>query len=95
MDRDGNMDNDQEKTTIKSWLIVSGLALLFFLYGLFIYFTVGDKGVPGWDFGQIADTPGESAYSVSPQPTGNSGIPLSQHVSEKPSLSLDLEEGKE
>ena len=56
---------EQEKRgTLKAWIIVVSLAVLFMLWGIFIYFSVGDKGPPPWDFGVIRDVPGESPYST-------------------------------
>ena len=46
--------------------IIVGLviAVLFLLWGLFIFFMVGDKGPPSWDFGVMEDIPGQSPYST-------------------------------
>ena len=57
----------REKTNRVGWIIVFGMALLFILWGLFIFFAVGDKGPPSWDFGVIKDIPGESPYSTERQ----------------------------
>ena len=57
----------KEKTNRVGWIIVFGMALLFILWGLFIFFAVGDKGPPSWDFGVIKDIPGESSYSTERQ----------------------------
>ena len=55
-----------EKTTgmLRSWIIVIAIAIVFIVWGLFIFFTIGDKGPPPWDFGVIRDVPGESPYST-------------------------------
>ena len=59
------MPEDQsDKKSLKGWLIVLFLAFLFIAWGLFIFFAVGDKGPPAWDFGVIRDVPGESPYST-------------------------------
>ncbi|HVN95887.1 MAG TPA: hypothetical protein VMT62_05625 [Syntrophorhabdaceae bacterium] len=76
--------DDEDRTTLKAWFFVIGLAVIFLLYGLFMFFTIGDKGPPDWDFTDVEDTPGKSLYSTSPQPAGNTGEPHLQHVSEKP-----------
>jgi hypothetical protein len=94
MDQDDKMKDENRETSVKGWLIVSGLALFFLLYGLSIYFVVGDKGPPGWDFGVIPDIPGQSVYSTSPEPAGNAGEPDVQHVSETPSQFWDREGGR-
>jgi hypothetical protein len=72
-----------KKAGIRSWLIILAMAILFLCYGLFMFLVVGDKGPPAWDFGTVADIPGESAYS-----THSLGAPEAepQHVSQKPAL---------
>jgi nicotinamide riboside transporter PnuC len=57
----------KEKTNRVGWIIVVAIAILFVLWGLFIFFAVGDKGPPSWDFGVIKDIPGESPYSTERQ----------------------------
>ena len=57
----------REKTNRVGWIIVVTMALLFILWGFFIFFAVGDKGPPSWDFGVIKDIPGESPYSTEKQ----------------------------
>jgi len=54
----------KEKSNRVGWIIVVAIAILFVLWGLFIFFAVGDKGPPSWDFGVIKDIPGESPYST-------------------------------
>ena len=55
----------EKRARIKSWLIVAAIVFYILLYGLIVFFAVGDKGPPGWDFGAIKDVPGESPYSTS------------------------------
>ena len=57
----------KEKSNRVGWIIVVAIAILFVLWGLFIFFAVGDKGPPSWDFGVIKDIPGESPYSTERQ----------------------------
>jgi hypothetical protein len=60
--------SEQEKRTNRvGWIVVVAMAVVFILWGLFIFFTVGDKGPPSWDFGVIKDIPGESPYSTERQ----------------------------
>ena len=54
----------KEKSNRVGWIIVVAIAILFVLWGLFIFFAVGDKGPPSWDLGVIKDIPGESPYST-------------------------------
>jgi len=60
--------SEQEKRTNRvGWIVVVAMAVVFILWGLFIFFAVGDKGPPSWDFGVIKDIPGESPYSTERQ----------------------------
>lgn len=69
MTEDEAMAHDESEETayspVKSWLIVVGIALLFTVWGLMIFFVVGDKGSPIWDFAVVEDIPGQSSYSTS------------------------------
>ena len=80
---------------VRGWLYVSGLALFFLLYGLFMFYMIGDKGPPGWDFGRVEDIPGESVYSTNQPITGRMSAPEPQHVSRRPSRAdIDVEKEK-
>ena len=57
----------EEKSNRIGWVVVVAIAVIFILWGLFIFLTVGDKGPPYWDFGVIKDIPGESPYSTERQ----------------------------
>ena len=70
--------------SLRSWLYVSALAFMFLLYGLFMFFMIGDKGPPEWNFGTVEDIPGESVYSTNEPITGGAAAPDPQHVSQKP-----------
>jgi hypothetical protein len=60
--------SEQEKRTNRvGWIVVVAMAIVFILWGFFIFFAVGDKGPPSWDFGVIKDIPGESPYSTERQ----------------------------
>ena len=61
---DSASPNRNKRQTLRSWIIVAVMALVFLLWGLVILFTVGDKGSPTWDFGTVQDIPGESPYST-------------------------------
>ena len=68
------------RAVMAGFLIVSLIAALFLGYGIFMYFAIGDRGNPDWDFGSIEDTPAESVYS-----TASPGAAEPQHVNGKPS----------
>ena len=81
-----------DKSTIGSLIIVVAIAISFLAWGLFIFFSVGDKGSPSWDFGIVQDIPGESAYSTHPPKAPG---PEPQHVSQKPAqVETELNKGK-
>ena len=54
----------EKKTTLRSWMIIIAMVFVFLLWGLFIFFAVGDKGSPPWNFGVVEDVPGQSPYST-------------------------------
>jgi hypothetical protein len=56
------MGTEEEFSRIKTWSIIGAIAAGFLAWGLTIYFVIGDKGPPGWDFSIIPDIPGQSAY---------------------------------
>ncbi len=85
------MEEHQEKDTgwgdAKSWLIVSGIGAGFLIWGLMLYFFIGDKGSPVWDYSIIEDIPGQATYSTNsprqfpaliPHPVQQK--PVEQHV---------------
>jgi hypothetical protein len=51
----------------RDWLIVLAVAAGFSLWGLFIFYTVGVKWPPAWNFGTVPDVPGLSEYSTGGQ----------------------------
>jgi hypothetical protein len=75
----GANPNRELRTTLLSWIIVVALALLFFCWGLFIYFAVGDKGPPPWHYGVVEDIPGQSPYATE---RDLSADPHRQHVAD-------------
>ncbi len=90
-ERTGTATRVKEKEAgLRSWLIILTIAILFIGYGLFMFFAVGDKGPPRWDFGVVEDIPGESVYS-----THSLGAkePEPQHVSQNPPQAM-IEVGK-
>jgi hypothetical protein len=76
----------------RSWLIIGGLTIAVVGWGLLIFVTVGDKGLPPWDYTILPDVPGESAYSTHAAPEYSGKVPkpnvkdevLLQHVREQP-----------
>lgn len=55
----------------RGWLLPLGLAVGFLLWGLLIFYTVGVKWPPPWNFGAVPDVPGLSEYSS----TGRNPLP--------------------
>ncbi len=84
-----NVPQPNEESAARDWIIVLAMALFFSLWGLLIYFAVGDGWPPPWRYGTIPDVPGQSVYSVqgaeeragtAPQPEKN----REQHIMGKP-----------
>jgi hypothetical protein len=86
MNQDKEMEREESRKNWKDWFIVCTLAILFLIYGVFMYFIVGDKGPPDWNFGNVEDIPGQSVYSTNPAGQGPAAVPEPQHVSQKPPL---------
>ncbi|MHC1728806.1 MAG: hypothetical protein AB9866_22855 [Syntrophobacteraceae bacterium] len=92
------MSAEEERSPIFTWGILFGIALSFLAWGLLIFFVIGDKGPPDWDYSIIPDVPGESAYSTySPRrPHGlapGTDIPLApQHIMEPDSEFQKMED---
>lgn len=55
---------EEKRETVLSWLLVAGFGVAIVAWGFLIYFTVGDKGPPSWDYGIVEDVPGEAPYSL-------------------------------
>ncbi len=93
--RDREIERESRGPVIRGWLFVIALALGFFIYGVTMFFIVGDKGPPDWDFGTVEDIPGQSIYSTNPAILGPAGIPEPQHVKGKPPLAeIDVSKKK-
>lgn len=58
------MVEEKDHSTAKSWIVVLAISVFFFLWGLSIYFAVGDNWPPPWRYGIVEDVPGQSVYSV-------------------------------
>ena len=81
------------KETRRTLLVAFGLSAGFLLWGVFLFFTVGTKAQPAWDFGAVPDVPGLSVYSTVAN-RGLSSVPpyflreqaelTPQHVQERP-----------
>lgn len=60
---DTQVDPDRKETR-RTVLVAFAVAAGFLLWGLCIFFTVGVKAPPAWDFGAVPDVPGLSVYST-------------------------------
>jgi hypothetical protein len=56
--------SEDEKSPLATWSILTGIAVGFLLWGLLVFYVIGEKGPPEWDFSVIPDIPGESTYST-------------------------------
>jgi hypothetical protein len=80
-------------STLASLAVIVFLSVIYVVWGLTAYYTIGTKWPPPWSFGAVQDLPASSEYSTE---TGsrflNSGqperlmtpLPQPQHVMEKP-----------
>jgi hypothetical protein len=50
-----------------SWGVVFGLIVFVLVFGAAVFFTVGDRWPPSWDFGTLPDVPGQSPFSTESQ----------------------------
>jgi hypothetical protein len=80
-DRTKDAPEHFRKMVFRGWLIVCGIAVAFVLYGFFAFFVIGDRQPAEWDFGEIEDIPGESAYSTFPYRAEEPDV---QHIDAKP-----------
>jgi hypothetical protein len=72
------------KSAVRSWLFIFVLAASFLAWGFLLFYTIGDKGPPPWDFGIVRDIPGESVFSTHQPLPGKVSDPDPQHVSGRP-----------
>ncbi len=92
------MATEEEHSAKRTWSILGGIAIVFLAWGFLLFFVIGDKGPPEWDFSVIPDIPGESTYSTY-SPTRPHGlvpglepVPVEpQHVMEPVSKSQRME----
>ena len=59
---------------LRTWVLIGLMAVLILTKGLFAFWVVGDHGQPTWDYRQIGDVPGQSAYAV------YAVLPHAQHI---------------
>ena len=81
-----NEQEDEQKLrrlTLRGWIIVCAIAVLFIAYGFLAFFVIGDKGPPNWDYGSMKEVPAESVYSTYPY-REHAGAPEAQHVDQRP-----------
>lgn len=66
--------NDTARSERTTWTFIFLMVMFILLKGFFVYFLVGDKGQPGWDYRPVPDVPGESPYAI------YEPLPYPQHV---------------
>jgi hypothetical protein len=86
-----NENPKMENGPLKTLTLVFVLTVSFLLWGFLLFYTIGDKGPPSWDFNIVRDIPGESVHSTHPSLSGKISEPDPQHVSKAP-RSVDGEE---
>ncbi len=62
-------EHDEKKTyggesIVTSWVIIGIICSWVIAWGFFLYFSIGDKWPPGWDYRIVKDVPGQSEYST-------------------------------
>ena len=69
------MDSESQKaSTLTTWVILAFLVLFIFVKGFWVYFAIGDRGQPDWDYRPMKDVPGQSPYAI------YETLPHPQHV---------------
>lgn len=99
-----NVDREEDRReTLRGLGLAVAMGVFFICWGLMIFFTVGEKGPPLWDFGTMQDIPGQSPYSthqikevadLTPLPVETRGMVEPQHVDRPPSEAGTMEENK-
>jgi hypothetical protein len=59
-----NLSHSREDNGLSGFMLGIIIAVLFICWGLIIFFLVGDKVPPAWDFSVVEDIPGQSPYST-------------------------------
>jgi len=54
----------ERREAVLSWALAVGCGAAMLCWGFLIFFTVGDKGPPPWDYSIVEDVPGEAPYSI-------------------------------
>ena len=94
---------DSRRETLRGLGLAMAMAVFFCCWGLMIFFSVGEKGPPSWDFGAIQDIPGQSPYSthqikevadLTPLPVETRVVVEPQHFDEPPREAGIMEEKK-
>ncbi len=79
-DKSANDDfsfTDDRRLVVKTWAIVAAIPAALLIWGFFLFFAIGTKGSPAWDFSVVEDIPGQSAYSTAPV-EGPPNLPVRQ-----------------
>lgn len=58
------MEQVENGSRLRTWALLLAVAAAIVLWGLLVFFVLGDRGPGPWDFGQVEDVPGESPYST-------------------------------
>jgi hypothetical protein len=74
----GLTDEDETRSRFRSWVILVATAVGFLIWGSRLYYGVGDKGPPQWDYSVIPDIPGQSPYSTRSEKGYSGLVPRSQ-----------------
>ena len=58
------MSSEEQRSALKSILLPLGIAIAFVIWGLVVFFSVGDRGSGEWILGAQPDVPGQSPFST-------------------------------
>ena len=68
---------EHNSSIVKTWFLILLMVVWVAFKGWLAYIVIGDLGQPGWDYRQIMDVPGESAYTIA---NPYHPLPYAQHV---------------
>ena len=49
---------------LRSWVNIFLMVLLILAMGAYAFAVIGDRGMPDWNYGAVADVPAESPYAT-------------------------------
>lgn len=53
-----------QTSLVRSWINIFLMVALILGMGFYSFAVIGDRGMPGWDYGAVADVPAQSPYAA-------------------------------